>query len=112
MARASAAPWLSLKLVVDQRPQLAAQGWRLACKVRLVSPSPHGTVPFLVCAQGALVGASASGEFFVLDPRIDADARALHGAAPMGPIGHVVAVNESVWAFPSGKNEAHVIGIR
>lgn len=74
--------------------------------------APHGPVPFLVCAQGALVGASASGEYFALDPRIDADVRALHGVAPMGPLGHVIAVNEAVWAFPSGKNEAHLIRIR
>lgn len=74
--------------------------------------APYGPVPFLVCAQGALVGATAGGEFFSMDPRIDADVRAFHGAEPMGPLGHVIAVNDSIWAFDSGGNAAHFIRLR
>jgi hypothetical protein len=74
--------------------------------------APYGPVPFLVCAQGALVGATAGGEFFSMDPRIDADVRAFHGAESTGPLGHVIAVNDAIWAFTSGRNAAHVIGIR
>ena len=75
--------------------------------------APHGPVPFLICAQGALVGETArSCQYFYSVP-IDAELSAKpHGAEPMGPLGHVIAVNEAVWAFPSGKNEAHLIRIR
>jgi hypothetical protein len=48
--------------------------------------APYGPVPFLVCAQGAVAGATADDEFFSMDPRVDAEVRAFHGAEPVPPI--------------------------
>lgn len=72
--------------------------------------APTGPVPFLACADGALVGASRAGTIFVLDPRADSDARVL--ADGIGRIGHLVTARNAVWAFLSDRPAARVVQAR
>lgn len=74
--------------------------------------APEGPVPFLVCANGVLVGASGRGNLFVLDPLADAGVRALDGFDAGAMLSDLVAVGNSVWAFAAGKSEARFIRVR
>jgi hypothetical protein len=70
--------------------------------------APAGPVPFLACAGGVLVGAAERHTVFVLDPSADADARAVE-VDTGGAIGAMATAGRTVWLFPAGRAEAHVV---
>jgi hypothetical protein len=72
--------------------------------------APFGPAPFLTCAGGVLVGASAQG-VFVLDPSADADARTLD-VDTNGDIGALVAVGRTAWIFSALRAEAQLVSVR
>lgn len=73
--------------------------------------APAGPVPFMVCAEGVLVGGSARRGLFVLDPSVDAEARRLDD--DLGPdLAILVATRTTAWAFAGRRAEARVVTIR
>jgi hypothetical protein len=72
--------------------------------------APDGPVPFLACVDGVLVGGSQRGRLFVLDPSVDANARALDG--DVGDIGWLVGVGSTAWIFAAVRAEARLMTLR
>lgn len=72
-------------------------------------PAPFGPA-LLSCGDGRLVGASAGG-VFVLDPSVDADARALDVELDEAPA-ILVATRTSAWLFSPTRPEARVLPYR
>ena len=73
-------------------------------------PGPAEMATHLDCADGMLAGGSER-TLFVLDPRIDADARVLD-VTPGGPLGFLLATQSHVWAIAAGRAQAHVVAVR
>jgi hypothetical protein len=73
--------------------------------------APEGPVPFLACADGALVGGSGRRGLFVLDPLVDADVRHLDVDLG-GDLAFLVAAETMAWAIPAGIPEARLVAIR
>ncbi|NRQ39422.1 hypothetical protein HII36_47500 [Nonomuraea sp. NN258] len=67
---------------------------------------PAGPVPFLVCANGVLVGGGAR-ELFVLNPLATRTTRLRLDA----PLAHLVPAGKHVWAFPANRPEALIIPV-
>jgi hypothetical protein len=69
------------------------------------------SVPFLVCAGGAIVGGPDQGGLFVLDPLIDANIR--HRDVGLGDeLDFLIATESNVWAIPQGLSEARIVAVR
>ncbi|MFI7612348.1 hypothetical protein ACIBP6_14105 [Nonomuraea terrae] len=67
--------------------------------------TPEGPVPFLVCANGVLVGGGR--DLFALSP-----ATGVLRVIELGldaPLGLLIAAGKHVWAFPAGRPEALVV---